>query len=369
MMKKNLITKKIVVMLVLATIFFLSGCAENEEPGSEETRVISDLTYLNLRPIDDIDLIYFLNEFESSVTEEYWFGSSFGVIALDRVLAPDEDFYGVIELTDRTEYLTANFSSIKSHAFYFSFKVFINYEEVAFRVRGEENYATEFLFLLEPGYQVDIPFTLDLELSEENVTYKLIAGMFIVDPNQVIHDENHYIFDDFGSMGFVLNHDLIIGLGSEINFAPDANITLLSREESIGGGTEILIAPEFKLNEYGFRARPDLTMQVRRGEDIELLFETTPRVSSGYELENYLIIGMLNGQQVLLNGNSFIFVDVGDHEFNRITDNGSFTLDAIDEVGYYDFIMILIPNPAKRNSLANSFPLFVSNRIIIEVIE
>jgi len=353
MIKNNLIIKKIVVLLVLATVFFLIGC-------DEDPRV----TYFNLRPIDDEFMLDNLDQAEASPHMEYWIGYQFGVGPLDLELAPDEHFYGVIELDDATDYFVAHIGIIASHDFHFVFKVFINYEEVAFRVRGEEEYALEFVLPLESGYQVNIPFTIDVESSEENATYKLAAGLFLVDSNQVINEENH---DSF-TMGFALNHDLIFGLGSDINFEPKPNATILSREEATNF-IAIYITPELTLNEYGNRARPELKMQVRRGEEIELFFDTTHQPLYGYELENYLFIGLLNGQQARLNHAPFLFVDFGEHGFNNITDTGSFILDPIDEVGYYDFIVISVLNPKKRNSLINSFPPFISNRIIIEVIE
>lgn len=345
-------------MFVLATIFFLISCDQGEDPR---------VTYFDLRPIDIEHMLETLRQAEADPDMEYWDGSLFGMNALDAKLAPDELFYGVIEIADVTDYLVARVGSTASHDFDFILKVFINYEEVAFRVRGEENYVTEFVFSLESGYRVDIPLVLDLDSSEENVTYKLTAGVFLVDSNQVIHEENHHIF----SMGFVLNHDLIIGSGSDIYFdpQPSADIIILSREEVTNFVAEIYIAPELKLNEYGNRARPELTMQVRRGEEIELFFDTIHQPPLGYEPENYLFIGLLNGQQVSLNGDPFLFVDFGEHQFNIPTDIGSFMLDGIDEVGYHDFIVVSILNPARRNSLANSFPLFESNRIIIEVVE
>jgi len=354
MMNNNYTIKKMVVMLVVATIFPLIGCS------NEDLRV----TNFNLRPIELDFVVESLREAERNPDMEYWGGSLFGVNALDAVLAPDEVFYGVIELDDVADYLNAQVGSLASHDFYFVLKVFINYEEVAFRVKGEDYYAIEFVFLLEPGYQMDIPFALDRTLLEEDITYKLTALMLLVDQDQIINEENHNFF----AWGMILNYDLIIGTGSEIDFDPEPNATILSREEATNF-IDIYIAPELKLNEYGNRARPDLYMQVKRGEDIALYFDTTPQQHPAYQLENYLIIGLLNGQQIPLDGNPFLFVEASGHEFNHITDIGSFTIEGIDEVGYHDFIVVLIPNPAKRNSLANSFPLFFSNRIIIEVVE
>jgi len=357
MRKNKFIVKKIVVMLIMAAIFFLIGCENGED---------SRLMNLNLRSADD-DLLHHLTELQLS-DMKYWTGYEFGINLPDLELEFDEVAYGVFELVNTTDYLVANFTSIASHDFYFIFKVFINYEEAAFRVKGENKYTSEFLFLLESGYQIDIPFTLELEHLDENETLKLTAGVFLVDSNQVINEENHAVFNDMGFMGMALNHDLIIGSDSEINFEFVPNTKPLGREEATNF-IDLLITPELKLNEFGVRARPGLVMQVTRGETTELFFETTPHVPYGYELENYLIIGMLNGQQIPLNGNPFLFVEVNEHAFNHITDHGSFTLEGLDEVGYHDFITLLIVNPENRNSVANSVPLFISNRIIIEVVE
>lgn len=340
-------------MLTVVTIFFLIGCEADPR-----------VTYFNLRRVDD-DALGILREMEAS-DMDFWLGTSFGVSALDLELAPDENYYGVIELVDHADYLVAQVENIASEDFHFVLKMFINYEEVAFRVKGEEDYATEFVFLLESGYEVDIPFTLQLDLSDVDVTYKLTAGIFADPDREVMNEEN---LDHFWrSGGMVLNNDLILGSRSDLDFERTSNVTILSREEDTSFFA-FFVAPEFRRTDYGFLAHPEFTMQARRGEEIELLFYASPFASFDYDLEDYIIIGMLNWQQIPLNGDPFLFIDVGATEFENILDHGRFVLEGIDEVGYYDFVLFLVPHPAYRNSLNNSFPLQLSNRMIIEIVE
>lgn len=352
-MKKNLMIKKMVVLLFIATVFFLTGCETD-----------SRVTYLNLRPAGDNVLAY-IEEMEAWGTEMAAL-HSFGVAAQDLELGETDNFYGVIELSDINDVLVAQVESISTHDFHLVLKVFLNYNEVPFRVNGEESYATEFIFLLEQGYAVDIPFTIDSFYLEHHTTSKLTVGIFSDPLREVINENNHDVFQ--GRSGLVLNQDLIIGTGGEIQFeAPDVT-AIINREED-EQFVDLWIAPDFSLNEYGFLGHPDLHMQVEQGEEINLLFYASPFAAVGYELENYLILGMINWQQVPLNGQPFLWVDTLEHGLEHVSDHGRLTLPAIDEVGYHDFTAILIANPEKENSLANSFPLLISNRLVIEVVE
>ena len=333
--------------------FFLVGC----ETDSHDN--------FNLRPVDE-DMLAHMAEIEATGTE-FAIGGIYGISALKNEINPYEDFYGVIELEKATDYLVTNIGNASTHDLDYLFKVFLNYEAIPFRVLGEGDYKKNFTFSLERGYQVDIPFTLDFELSGEDSKQKLTV-VFIVDPFQeIINEDNHYLF--WGRTAFALNNDLIIGSGSNsIQFDVPMDSEIIYRVEDTQF-VDLFIAPNFELNEWGFLDIPEFKIQVQRDEEIELLFYASPFAPSGYELENYLIIGLLNWQQVELSGNPFLFINVEKKELENILDHGVLTLDAFDEAGMYDFIAILIPNPSIPNSLTNSFPLAISNRFVIEVIE
>jgi len=351
-MINNSSKKKAVTIILMIVAFFLIGC----ETDSHDN--------FNLRPIDD-DMLAHMAEIEADGTE-FAIGGIHGVSALKNEINPYEDFYGVIELEKATDYLVTNIGNASTHDLDYLFKIFLNYEAIPFRVSGEDRYEKYFTFSLERGYQIDIPFTLDFAFPNEDSTQKLTV-VFIVDPFQeIINEDNHYLF--WGRNAFALNNDLIIGSGNSMQFDVPVNSEIISREEDTQF-VDLFIAPSFELNEWGFLDVPEFKIQVQRNEEIELLFYASPFAPSGYELENYLIIGLLNWQQVELSGNPFLFINAKENELENILDHGILTLDAIDEVGMYDFIAILIPNPSMPNSINNSFPLSVSNRFVIEVIE
>ncbi|MCL1991139.1 MAG: hypothetical protein FWG67_09655 [Defluviitaleaceae bacterium] len=344
--------KKIVAACFIATIFFLTGCETD-----------SRVTYLNLRPIVDDGLIEMMEWNESDM----WIGQSLGVAALGFEMGPTDHFYGVIELSDVNDTLVAQTENLSTHDLYLMVKVFLNYEEVPFRVNGEETYTTEFVFFLERGYQVDIPFVINADFLAANTTSKLTVGIFADPHRELINEENHVaVF--WGRSGMVLNNDLIIGNDSAIQFEPVEFSDIMYRQED-RQFVDLWVASDFSLNAYGFISHPELHLQVERGKEIELLFYASPFASQGYELENYLIFGMLNWQQISLNAQPFLWVDTFEHGFSHVSDHGRFTLPAIDEVGYHEFMAILVSNPEKRNSITHSFPLFTSNRLIIEVVE
>jgi len=354
-MNNHFNVKKAVAIISIASAFFLIGCQTD-----------SRITYLNLRPAGD-EILGYIEEFEAfSFGAEMGIAHSFGVTAENFEFGSTDDFYGVIEISDTTNKLVAQIGSISTHDFYLILKVFVNYEEVSFRVHGEDAYATEFVFFLERGYQVDIPFTIDSRYLEEDAIYKLTAGVFVDPHRDVINEDNLDFF--WGRTGMALNNDLILGFGNNIEFETPPYHELIYRRKD-DQFVDLFIAPEFELNEYGVLPPPPLNIQARRGEEIELLFYASPLAALGYELENYLIIGMLDWQQTHLSGHPFLFIDASESEFDYILDHGMLTLNAIDEVGIYDFIAILIPNPSHPNSLTNSVPLRTSNRLVIEIIE
>jgi hypothetical protein len=340
--------------IFLVSVCFLIGC--ESDPRVEN---------FNLKLADNNVQGYIADMRANSI--EMGVGHGFGVSVLGFEAAPDEDVYGVIEVSESTDLLVARVESISTEDVYLLLKVFVDYEEVAFRPQGEEDYTTAFTFFLESGYQVEIPFELAFKPSADDVTHKLTAGIFL-DPQRELINENNYNNISSTNLGMVLNNDLVFGSGSDLSFEKPPYAELIDREEA-DNFVGLLIAPKFELNEWGFLAQPALTMQVKRGEEIELLFYATAYAAYGYELENYLMIGLLDWQQTDLSGNASLFVHVEENDFEQISDHGMFRLDAIDEVGTYDFIAILIDNPSLPNSLANSFPLTLSNRIVIEVVE
>lgn len=367
------------VAILIATTFLLIGCVSeadsrgNSEDTSAEDSIILSAESCVMERDHTADLGIRLSEDEmilSLVQEtQFWedisVTTSFGIVASisdSEITRPD---YGSFHLTSSEDLMVASVANTSNEDFYYVFKVFVDYEEVPFRLEGGAEYITELFFFLERGQEVEIVFGLNMELTEENATYRLTAGIFVDPCRHVINEDNYREFD---GTSVVLNSDLIFGTGSSIDPLPSSDFEITLREED-DQFVDLFIAPELELNNYGFYRMPDFVVQVRRGESIDLSFIVSPQARGIHELENYLIFGMLNWQQIELSEQPFLFVDAREYDLDFIRDHGTFTLEGIDEVGFYDFTAVVIPNPTDPATFANSTPLATSNRFVIHVID
>jgi len=364
-MTKHNNVQRIAIVLSFA-IFFLIGCTTITKNNHSSHVDYADEQGVIIQKVTDPDLrfVFYENRGVPGFT-----AFAFGVTSSE--IGEVDIYYGRIEVSSSETPLIAKLQHLSETDFEFVFKVFLNYEEIPFRILGEDEWRTEFFFSLESEYRIDIPFVVDIEFPADNYSYKLTAGIF-VDPNRhEINKDNHASI--FSTHGMVLNSELILGSGGEIRFDLPPETIPQERQEDFGV-FRLFVTQEFELNEWGFVSYPDFITQVNRGEKIELSFYASP-FTADYELENYLIIGMLNWQQIPLNGQPFLFVDAQNHGFENLLDFGTFTIDAIDEVGKHDLVLIIIENPKKPNTSINSFsinsffPLEISNRLVIEVIE
>jgi len=370
---KQMKIKERVAILIAATFLFIGCTSEADGRGnSEEAVTISAESCIIERDhTADLDIRFSEDEMILSLVEETQFWedisvtTSFGIVASISESEMEATDYGSLQLSGSDDLLVASVVNTSNEDFYYVFKVFVDYEEVPFRLEGGVEYITELFFFLERGQEVEIVFGLDMELAEENVTHKLTAGVFVDPCRQVISEDN---YRDFDQRSMVLNNDLIFGSGNptDLSVSPVFEVSLREEDDQF---VDLFIAPELRLNDDGFYRMPDFVVQARRGEPIDLSFIVSPYARGASEVENYLIIGMLNWQQIELSGQPFLFVDASEHDFDFIRDYGTFVLEGIDEVGFYDFTAILIPNPTDPVTFSNSIPLAMSNRFVIHVID
>ena len=274
-------------------------------------------------------------------------------------------YYGHIKLEQADAVLQARVGNISVYENYFILKLFINYEEIAFHVLGNEYYAHEFVFLLAGGEQIEIPFVLDIDFPDENYTYKLTAGIFVA-PFSHAKDQGHAVIHH----GSALNFDLTLGKGSEIGESMSYNANALAQRENVMFG-DFRINTQFDdLHEMEFAAPTKVLLQARSGEEVKLSYFVNPSVLyDGWEFENYLILAMLGFEQIDLNGQSYLFVRVEEHEYNQVVEHGVFTITMPKEVGFYEFVAIMIPNPLQRNSWETFGLLEMADRFTIEVVD
>ncbi|MCL1990633.1 MAG: hypothetical protein FWG67_07075 [Defluviitaleaceae bacterium] len=357
--------------VVLTATSFLVACQADQQSEDQLSHHLDEQCHLNdvlnIRPITDEGMLYMMDEmFDAATSMEL--AKSFGVSQTDLVLGPFEDFYGVIEIDDVSDSLTAYFANHSTDGLPLLLKFFLNYEAVPFSVVGSgcEAYAPYFLFFLARGYEIDLEFTIHDAYLLPDSTNKLTMALFTDPQREVITDDDAIVFRR-PEHARILNNDLIVGTGEN-------RVEVMRRYQEVHVRQEnqqfmdLWVAPEFEMDEFDLVAFPELHIQVHPGEDIRLQFYTSPQPGAGYALENYLIIGLLNWEQVRINGEPFFIVDTANHGLNHVKDHGYLILDGIDEVGYHELVFFLIENPLLPNSLANSFPQRASNRLLVEVV-
>lgn len=341
----------LIVLIIVSQL--LVGCSTIQGDTDNKVYSYKSYDYMNFSYLHDTDMVYIREGFH---------GIGFGVF-LDGKSIPDH-FDGRLELECSNFVLEASIENITPTDEHFILKVFINYEEVLFRPLGEVEYTKGFTFFLPSGKKVEIPFVLDLDFPEENYTYKLTAGIFIAP------DINAKEFDmPIQIHGASLNFDLIMGEGGYIARDMTYNMNPLARRENVYFIDFRVNTQAGDLQAMEYSAVPELLLQGRAGEAIELSYFVNPSMQQWDELESYLIFAMLNFEQIKLSGESYLFVHVEEHEFNQLVEHGKFFIELPSVPGFYDFVAIMIPNPTNHNSLTNFFLLQIADRFTIEVVE
>jgi len=352
-------------LLLLGALFLLGGC---------QAEIIEDNDY-------QVEVTPLSTEYLSMI-DETTIGRMFGVSPYgwrgsNPTWDPDypelyEMFYGRIPMASANDVLEATFANLSVETFDYVFMLFLNYEPIDFYVLGEEGWVRNFHFSLEGGYEINIPFRLDLNPSSAH-TYKLTAGLF-ANPNEHAKDEN----SDFWLLASanVVNLDLIFGNGADINLSQSYNTVPLERSESVGWlplhfSQDIHSLDTIWETEWDWENLP--TIQAIVGEKIEFNFIAS--VFPEHEaIENYLILALLDWEPVELSGNPFLFVEIeenDDYPEGFISDFGDFTIQVPSEPGYFELVGIIIPNANHANtpSFMSSGPLRTSFRMTVKVTE
>ena len=261
--------------------------------------------------------------------------------------------------------LNASINNTTSHRFNAILKVFYNYEEVEFRISGSDVYNTEFLFAIEPGYYYQIPFHLDPDLEAHDGFSKLtLAVYFQPDEYAMFQQSAHYM------PATALNFEINYG-GDNPPEIEKFTHEIIEKPTWHGVGNHNLIITQSGDLTYENIGHPGRPLKVKAGERIELDFATNMSgifrnsfTTNYIPTTDYLIIGLLDFNQVQINGRPFLWVPVD----NDVTHFGSFYFYAPMEEGLYDFNAIIIPNPTMQMSWDSFLPLERSMRFTIEVV-
>ena len=270
-----------------------------------------------------------------------------------------EGFFGRMKLETPQDVMTISVGNESDNSRDFILKLFYNYQEISFRVLGAETYETEFIFSVESGYQADIPFQLNDDLSINEMLSKLTVGLFLA-PERFTMNTPDLVWE----YGLALNFELSYGVDDRLVLEVEEQepLKLLDGLQFHG----LMINDDFTPTlEAAYH--PPNPLIVSPNEQVELAFLANATGLLDESLENFLILAMLDWHQIPLNGQPYLNiaaksnVNVGQH--------GRFFIRAPEKPGLYEFAALIIPNPTSKNSIDTFFPLEMSFRFTIEVTE
>ena len=338
------------ILFYVGLILLIIGCSINESNKGYDL-------FVSITSLPEEDLI---------TISEGFSGITFGVTAKDYIENEMSHFYaGNIEVGHVDSILQVSFGNISVTDNYFILKLFLNYEEIMFRVLGNEEFSNKYVFFLPGGKQIEIPLVLDVYCSAQDYTYKLLAGIFIAP-----YSHAKYLEEPAFVHGTALNFDIILGEGGAIGENMSYNTKSIARVENTEF-KDFRISTQFNdLMEIEYFVPPNALFQVRRGEVVEWSYFVNPSLPyEDWELDNFLIMAMLGFEQVNLNGKPYLFAEVAECGTGELVEQGVFTIEMPDEVGLYEFFALLVPNPTHPNSWLNFVPLEMTERFTIEVVE
>lgn len=371
-MKKKKIILRCCIIILFSLILVMIFCSFHYEDGVSDVNerwLVSNNDHLELN-------YHALTPVELEVADDesdFIGGIGLGVWRGDEDIVLDFDSPGAWWMETPQDQLTAYVENVSFNSQNMILKVFYNYEEISFRVVGTEIYATEFLFTLAPFEAVEIPFHLDADLEPSETFSKLTVGAFLA-PEQFSALEPELILHH----GRMLNFEINYGEDNGELVLPVLPIAPLRQIEALMF-TGLKINLDFDPPAHAAYFPPN-PLEVRTGEQVELGFvagapdtlvtfeySADEIVEYVYEVEEYLIIVMVNWQQVMVNGGPYIRIDetggfgTGQH--------GRFFIEAPTEPGLYEVVAFLVADPVHRNNQNNFVPLEIASRFTLEVID
>ena len=293
-------------------------------------------------------------------------GISFGIFpglenTLDEVCP--EGCWGSFVLERPQDFLTASVVNYGLEERSFILKLFYNYEEVAFQVLGSEEFQTEFLFSLDVGVEAHIHFQLEDNLEINMYRNKLTAALFSM-PEYYAGLSDWEIVDNMLNM--IINFELSYGFDTpdllDLNLSP-IQIKTLSTETGWFGLHIIDSLDPDNPDDVIF---PNNLIQGSPGEILDLGFIVDLSSTVFEPLESYLLLALLDWQQVEMTGSPYLFISI-DGDSESFVNYGRFSINLPEEPGFYELILIGIANPHAPNTQENYFPQETSQRITIQV--
>jgi len=243
--------------------------------------------------------------------------------------------------------------------------LFYNYQEISFRIAGRNEYISEFLFQIPNGKELIIPIQLYSGLSVNDSVNSLIVGLFE-------SPEKYSMNGGITRRRFATIVNLGISFGG--NNKLDLQVSYQEKPKQIENvnflGVQINQEFEATSFEYVASTQSPNPLRVYPGELVEFAFNVNATSLLDEEIEDYLIISMIDWQQIDKNGQPFLLVEARyDDMRNDVLDQGRFIVEMPKESGFYEFVTFIVPNPMRFNENTFGFLLELSFPFTIEVVD
>jgi len=207
---------------------------------------------------------------------------------------------------------------------------------------------------------------LSSRIDSSNHGSRLGAAVFLHPEKHAIN--NRHIFWDFSQqLSMFLDFEIQYASRTEIQL-PNESVSAEEINYIVGRCWSPIIVSEGLLTRdrdiYAIES-----LQTRKGERVELVFNTTPNCAGLREATNeFLILGLLDWQQVKLNDKPYLFFYQNPERYYLLfSDN--FYFYAPEESGLHEFVLILVRNPRRETNWDNFTAQDISLRMTIEVID
>ena len=363
---KVIITTTIVVVMIAFAFLLISLFSSNDYPVliSDPLRINESRMPLNTDQLEILFMPLPEEEYTGFISFGAWVGDDFN----------DDDAGEIpsrLELDSPQHRIHIDFqnSSFESLTKTFLFKPFLNYETVYFKVAGMEDYVTEFIFEVPPGYRAIVPIYLDSSIVLEGVNHALTIAAILFPERFSYQEHEDFPFSLASDWGMMLQYELDYGLMPIIlDIEPFSNIMHLDAFTGFFVNQDFSAYREDSKTREGIFYLPPAVLQVAPNEEFELAF--TANLHHGYIFEpliDLLIISLLDWQQVEMSGKPYLLIEMNNSEgYGQF---GTFSVTAPSEPGFYEFVSFIVPNPRGRATLYTFFPLERTMRFTIEVID
>jgi len=273
-----------------------------------------------------------------------------------------EGCWGSFVLETPQDLLTVNIANFASEERSFMLKLFYNYEEVAFQVLGNEEFRTELLFALDAQVEAHIHFQLENDLEIDANRNKLTVALFPF-PQYYTGFSDDDIVDEMFNM--IINFEISYGFDTPnlLHLNPSM---LQTQTLSAEGWSGLHIIDSLEPDNSDDVIFPNNLIQGSPGEILDFGFIVDLSDTISEPLESYLLLALLDWQQVNINDHPYIFVSIDD-DSESFVNYGRFSITLPEEPGLYELILISIPNPDAPNTQENYVPLEYSQRITIQI--